>query len=104
MDTRDRLNVLSDKICAKTFLKGYGLGNEISFYVFDYPPEDELVVREGVEVIINKYMNSSEVKINEINLLEVFIEKLKSRKLYDRVIKEELNSGKEQLIKNLNLF
>lgn len=101
MNTRDRLNVLSDKITDKTFLKGYGLGNEISFYVFDYPPEDELVVREGVEVIINKYLNSSEVKINEINLLEVFVEKLKSRKLYDRVMKEELKSGKELLIKKL---
>ena len=34
------------------FLSGRGLGNEIPFYAFDYPPEDELAVREHVAFLL----------------------------------------------------
>ena len=32
------------------FLSGRGIGNEIAFFIFDYPPEDELRVREHIRV------------------------------------------------------
>ena len=38
----DRLNKILPRVVADDFLGGSEIGNEIAFYVFDYPPEDEL--------------------------------------------------------------
>ena len=37
-DFTERLNRILDRITADDFLHGQGLGNEIPFYAFDYPP------------------------------------------------------------------
>ena len=41
----ERLNKILPRVISDAFLSGSGLGNEIAFYIFDYPPEDELRVR-----------------------------------------------------------
>ena len=48
----NRLNQIMDRITSPEFLSGSGLGNEIGFYIFDYPPEDELTVREYVRFML----------------------------------------------------
>lgn len=50
-----RLNKLEDKIKQPNFRKNKGLGNEVGYYVFDYPAEYELLVRERVKYLSNKY-------------------------------------------------
>ena len=42
----ERLNKILPRIISDEFLSGSGIGNEIAFYIFDYPPEDELSVRD----------------------------------------------------------
>ena len=42
----ERLNKILPRVISDAFLSGSGLGNEIAFYIFDYPPEDELRVRD----------------------------------------------------------
>ena len=41
----DRLNKILPRLVSDDFLGGRGIGNEIAFHIFDYPPEDELRVR-----------------------------------------------------------
>jgi len=41
----DRLNEILPRITSDDFLAGKGLGNEIAFFIFDYPPEEELRIR-----------------------------------------------------------
>ena len=36
-----------------SFLSGSGIGNEIAFYIFDYPPEDELLVRDFLRTLLD---------------------------------------------------
>ena len=48
----DRLNQILPRITSDDFLSGSGLGNEIAFYIFDYPPEDELVVRDFLKTLM----------------------------------------------------
>lgn len=50
-----RLNKLEDKIKQPNFRKNKGLGNEVGYYVFDYPAEYELLVRERVKYLSEKY-------------------------------------------------
>ena len=44
----DRLNKILPRLVSDDFLSGSGIGNEIAFYIFDYPPEDELRVRDHI--------------------------------------------------------
>jgi hypothetical protein len=44
-DLNERLNQILAKLTSKDLLTNQGLGNEIGFWIFDYPPEDEMTVR-----------------------------------------------------------
>ena len=52
---KERLNNILPRIESQDFLENKGLGNEISFYIFDYPPKEELMVREQVQTILNLF-------------------------------------------------
>jgi hypothetical protein len=49
----DRLNHILPTVTAEAFLSGKGLGNEIAFYIFDYPPEAELRIREHIRFLLD---------------------------------------------------
>ncbi|MCD7765110.1 MAG: BREX-1 system adenine-specific DNA-methyltransferase PglX [Lachnospiraceae bacterium] len=42
----ERLDILEEKMRRESFRKNTGLGNEVGYYVFDYEPQQELIVRE----------------------------------------------------------
>ena len=46
-----RLDLIIDRVESPKFLKNDGLGNEIGFWVFDYPAKHELLVREHLELM-----------------------------------------------------
>ena len=46
----ERLNKILPRVISDDFLSGSGIGNEIAFYIFDYPPEDELRVRDYIRI------------------------------------------------------
>ena len=53
---KDSLSILDETIKSEDFLKNRGLGNEVGYYIFDYDPKDELLVREYVRAhsVLNK--------------------------------------------------
>ena len=48
-----RLNRILPRITSDDFLSGSGIGNEIAFYIFDYPPEQELRVRDFLNTLLD---------------------------------------------------
>ena len=50
----DRLNQILPRITSKAFLSSSGIGNEIACYIFDYPAEDELKVREHIQMLMDR--------------------------------------------------
>ena len=64
---------LFDFINNEGFLKSKGSGNEVPYYIYDYNPKEELVMREKIEWIIKK----ATIKIVNINLFEVMLELFK---------------------------
>jgi hypothetical protein len=50
----ERMNEVLPKITSSEFLSNKGLGNEIAFYIFDYPPEEELRIREFLSFILQQ--------------------------------------------------
>ena len=48
-----RLDVLEEKMRSESFRKNTGLGNEVGYYVFDYDPHQELIVRQRIHDLKN---------------------------------------------------
>ncbi len=85
---KTRLNKIIDRITSEEFLENKGLGNEIGFYIFDYPPEKELEIRDHIEFIL-EYIKKKKptLRVKHINLFKLIVEYLKNRKLLDRALK-----------------
>ena len=57
MTLEERLNKAEEAMKKPSFRQNKGLGNEVGYYVFDYPAEEELFVREWIEYVPEKRMN-----------------------------------------------
>lgn len=100
-----RLDQIADKIKEEKFIDGRGLGNEISFYIFDYDPSDELKVREKVKSLHKVFNNPiHNRKIIEFDLYKMLLELAKEKGIYDQIFKMEQNQGNEMLYKALINF
>ncbi len=54
LSLEQRLDQVEKMIKKPSFRQNDGLGNEVGYYIFDYPAEQELIVRERVEYIRQK--------------------------------------------------
>ncbi|WP_188204588.1 DUF1788 domain-containing protein [Desemzia incerta] len=93
-----RLNELKDKLVDPKLLSNKGLGNEVGFYVFDYEPEQELVVRESIPDI-KKYIEreNPEAKIQVFDLYEIVLEFFEQKGYMEKNFKMEDKKGSEFL-------
>ncbi len=99
---KNRLNQLPDRLLSKELLSNSGLGNEIGFYIFDYPPEYEQEMREHIQFILRQLpKRKPDIRFKYINLFELIIHYLKDRKLLDRVLDIEIQKGSEALLRSL---
>lgn len=88
---------LFDFINNEEFLKSKGSGNEVLYYIYDYNPKEELLMREKVEWIIKK----ATIKIVNINLFEVMLELFKDdgmESLFEYEEEEGLNALLHEVI------
>ena len=46
MEFNERLDKIWDRISDQDFLANRGVANEVRYYVFDYEPCDELIIRD----------------------------------------------------------
>lgn len=100
-----RLDMIIPKIKEDKFIQGRGLGNEISFYIFDYEPQDELIVRDYVKHIKKEFSyEGSNRKIMEFDLYKMLIEIAKEKRIFDRVFQVEEKQGKDALFKAMTTF
>lgn len=54
MNTEERLERMDLAILEDSFRKNIGKANEVNYWVFDYPPKDELLVRAHIEEMKEK--------------------------------------------------
>ncbi|HMM61249.1 MAG TPA: DUF1788 domain-containing protein, partial [Candidatus Rifleibacterium sp.] len=79
-DFNKRLNPILPRLTSPELLTNTGLANEIGFYIFDYPAESELLVREHVAHIMSQLAKKhSDIKVKQVNLFELIIDYLKAR-------------------------
>ncbi|MGV1004449.1 MAG: DUF1788 domain-containing protein [Candidatus Nanopelagicales bacterium] len=81
-------------LSGKRFLQMEGLGNEVPFFIYPYPPEDALAVAQLKKRIKNKLSHKG-IGVYEINLYDLSVEILKDRGVWDRVLAAEPDQDKE---------
>jgi hypothetical protein len=100
-----RLDKIIPKIKEDKFIQGRGLGNEISFYVFDYEPEHELIVRDYVNHIKKEFRyEGSNRRIIEFDLYKMLLDITKEKRIFDRVFEVEEKQGKDALFQAMANF
>jgi hypothetical protein len=100
-----RLDQIIPKIKEGKFIQGRGLGNEISFYVFDYEPEYELEVRDFIKHIKKEFSyEGSNRRIIEFDLYKMLLDIAKEKRIFDRIFEMEERQGQDQLFKALTNF
>jgi hypothetical protein len=99
---KNRLNKIFDAITSPALLTNSGLGNEIGFYIFDYPPEEELEVRRYVQFLLETLAkNKPDLKVSHVNLFKLLVDYLKGRGLYDRALSIQKTKGDDALLQAL---
>ena len=98
----ERLNKILPRVISDEFLSGSGIGNEIAFYIFDYPPEDELRVRDYLITLLDHIPKQKHgLRVKHIDLFDLVIGHLKDRKLLDKAIQMQREKGDGALKKAL---
>ena len=98
----DRLNEILPKITSDDFLSSRGLGNEIAFYIFDYPPQQELRVRDHVRFLRDQIPRlKPDLRVAHVNLFDLVIDHLKDRNLLERSFQMQREKGDTALEKAL---
>ena len=92
-----------DIIKQPSFRQNKGLGNEVGYYIFDYPAEQELLVRERIKYIIFKNKNSVDgFQVVVFDLYDIIIEILKDKGYLEKCFDFEKNKGFEKITKSIS--
>ena len=90
----DRLDIAEKKIKEPKFRENRGLGNEVGYYIFDYPAEEEMYVRERINYIQKRNESSGdEYKIVIFDLYDIMIEILQKKKYLEKCCSIEQKKG-----------
>ena len=97
-----RLNEILPRITSPAFLSSEGIGNEIACYIFDYPPEDELLVREHLQMICERLASHhASLQVLHLNMFDTTLAYLERRGLLDRTIQMQATKGDAGVLKAL---
>ncbi len=96
----ERLNQILPRITSSDFLASKGLGNEIGFWIFDYPPERELEVRSFVTGTVMHALGKHIPPLRAVNvdLFSLVTGILEERKLLDKAIEMQKSKGNDKAL------
>ncbi len=100
LSLEERLNQILPRITSRDFLDSKGLGNEIGFWIFDYPPERELEVRDFLSgtVLPALVKTVPTIQAATVDLLQLVTGLLEDRKLLDKTLEMQKNKGDDSTL------
>ena len=102
MTLEERLNEAESRMKKPSFRQNKGLGNEVGYYIFDYPAERELFIRERIEYIRRKNEQSDdEYRVVVFDLYEIIIEILKNKGYLEKCCEFEKKKGFDRITKSV---
>lgn len=96
----ERLNQILPRVTSRDFLDSKGLGNEIGFWIFDYPPDRELELRSFLYGTVLPALTKKvpALRADTIDLLQLVTGLLEERKLLDKTIDMQLRNGDDSTL------
>ena len=95
-----RLDIAEKKIKEPSFRQNKGLGNEVGYYVFDYPAEKELQVRERIAYMQHKNAKGTDgFELVVFDLYDIIIDLLEQEGYMETCFKFEQKNGFDRIVK-----
>ena len=95
-----RLDIAEKKIKEPSFRQNKGLGNEVGYYVFDYPAEKELQVRERIAYMKQKNSRGADgFELVVFDLYDIIIDLLEQEGYMEKCFKFEQKNGFDRIVK-----
>lgn len=102
MTLEERFDAAEAMIRKPSFRQNKGLGNEVGYYIFDYPAEQELFVRKRIEYIRKKNEQSGdEYQIMVFDLYDIIIEILQQKGYLEKCYDFEKKKGFDRITKSV---
>jgi len=102
-DLTARLNEMETAIRKPSFRQSIGRANEVNYWVFDYPPERELEVRERIAYLKNKnQVGTDGFELVVFDLYDIIIDFLEQRGFMDKCYGFERKAGISRIVKAVN--
>ena len=100
MDLTARLDAMEAAIKKPSFRQSSGKANEVNYWIFDYPPDKELEVRERIEYMKNKNQKGTdEYQLVVFDLYDIIIDFLERKNFVDKCDDFEKKRGFERIVK-----
>lgn len=103
MEFKDRLDAIWPRIADEEFQENKGTGGEVRYFIFDYEPCDEMIIRRKIWDL--KKRNDPEIDgftIVEFDLYNMVIDILRERGYLEKCAKYEDEKGREYLYKAIS--
>ena len=98
MEFQERLDAIWTRISNPEFLANKGVANEVRYYVFDYEPCDEQIIRQKVAALKKKNNPENDgFTICEYDIYELVIQMLEEKGYLEKCIRFEEAKGPEYL-------
>ena len=102
-DLTARLDEMEIAIRKPSFRQSSGRANEVNYWVFDYPPERELEVRERIAYLKNKNQSGTDgFELVVFDLYDIIIDFLEQRGFMDKCYGFERKAGINRIVKAVN--
>ena len=105
MTTRfeERLNQSLPRLVSPDVLSNQGAGGEIGFWIFDYPPEEEMAMRAWLADVIEPGLRKQvpAVRFQTVDLFQLVTDLLDERKLFDKACEMQANKGDAAVLASL---
>lgn len=99
-DLAARLDEMENEIKKPKFRQSSGRANEVNYWVFDYPPEKEMEVRDRIEYLKNKNKSGTDdFELVVFDLYDIIIDFLEDKNFMEKCFDFEKKKGLERITK-----
>ncbi len=96
----ERLDKAERMVRSASFRENKGLGNEVGYYVFDYPADKELMVRERIQYMKTKNSRGTDgFELAVFDLYDIIIDLLEQEGFLEQCFQFEKKHGMARIIK-----
>ena len=96
----ERLDAVEQLIKRPEFRENKGLGNEVGYYVFDYPAQQELLIRERVQYMKSKNSKGTDgFELLVFDLYDILVDLLEAEGFLEQCVQFEKKKGMDRIVK-----